>query len=244
MTRAAPLGRLLVLSPHLDDAVFACGALLAANPGATVLTVFGGAQPAGQGLTDWDRGCGFSEGDDIMGARRKEDATALALLHATPRWLDFLDAQYSVATSIATIAQALHVEINRVQPDSFLFPLGLFHTDHLAVHEAAMSVLPPTACYAYEDALYRRLDNRLDERLSVLRRAGWKTTKQPLVTSPHALALKERAILCYRSQLNGLATPGRPSHADLELPEGYWYIEREEMALTREQSCNALPLSY
>ena len=35
-------GRLLVISPHLDDAVFACGRLIASHPSCVVVTVFAG----------------------------------------------------------------------------------------------------------------------------------------------------------------------------------------------------------
>ncbi len=224
------LGRLLIVSPHLDDAVFACGAMLASHPGAAVITVFAGNQPPGQTLTGWDRDCGFVEGDEVMRLRRMEDSAALELLHATPTWLMFLDAQYAATPSTETLARVLHREIARMQPDTLMFPLGLFHSDHCAVHEAALHVLPQftCTCYAYEDALYRRLDARLDERLSLLRQAGWKTTRQPFSPSAHARSLKRRAAQCYCSQLAGLATPGRPGHADIEQPEGYWQMRRIE----------------
>ena len=222
------LGRLLVISPHLDDAVFACGAVLASHPGAEVITVFAGDQPPGQPLTGWDRDCGFVEGNDVMRLRRMEDAAALALLHATPTWLTFLDAQYAATPSIDTLARSLHREIARMQPDTLMFPLGLFHSDHCAVHEAMLHVLPQLTCtcHAYEDALYRRIDARLDERLSLLRQSGWKTTRQSFSPSARARSLKRRAMQCYRSQLAGLATPGRPGYADIDLPEGYWQMQR------------------
>ena len=38
------LERVVVLSPHLDDAVLGCGRLMAAHPGATVVTVYAGAR--------------------------------------------------------------------------------------------------------------------------------------------------------------------------------------------------------
>jgi len=37
--------RLLVVSPHCDDAVFACGALLAASPGSIVVTFLPALRP-------------------------------------------------------------------------------------------------------------------------------------------------------------------------------------------------------
>ncbi len=50
------LARVVVVSPHLDDAVLGCGQLLAAWPGATVVTVFAGkpaVYPTPQ--REWDR---------------------------------------------------------------------------------------------------------------------------------------------------------------------------------------------
>ena len=40
------LDSVVVLSPHLDDAVLGCGRLLSAHPGATVVTVYAGAPEA------------------------------------------------------------------------------------------------------------------------------------------------------------------------------------------------------
>jgi hypothetical protein len=42
------MDRLLVVSPHLDDAVFGCGELIASRPGATVARLFAG-PPASYG---------------------------------------------------------------------------------------------------------------------------------------------------------------------------------------------------
>jgi hypothetical protein len=51
---------MLVVSPHLDDAVLSCGRWLAAHPGTLVVTVFAGVPSNGNRLTDWDARCGFS----------------------------------------------------------------------------------------------------------------------------------------------------------------------------------------
>src|SRR4051794_24119032 len=75
---AAPLRErdcmaVLVVSPHLDDGVFSCGEMMADHPTAHLVTVFAG-RPATAQLTEWDRDCGFAAGDDVVGARRDEDA--------------------------------------------------------------------------------------------------------------------------------------------------------------------------
>ena len=83
--------RWLVISPHLDDAVFSCGRLLAAAPGSIVVTVFAGIPPRDTPAPPWDRRAGFDRADEAMHARRDEDRRALARLDARPVWLDFLD---------------------------------------------------------------------------------------------------------------------------------------------------------
>ncbi|MDR5780666.1 PIG-L family deacetylase [Caballeronia sp. LZ065] len=89
-----PPRRLLVISPHLDDAVFSCGALLAAGTDALVCTVFAGT-PEMPMVTGWDTACGFSDAHQAMEARRAEDIAALEILGARARHLSFLDSQYA-----------------------------------------------------------------------------------------------------------------------------------------------------
>jgi len=83
-----------IISPHLDDAVFSCGALLASRPGSYVVTVFAGGPDSMKQLTGWDRQCGFCEGQDVIAARRQEETAALASLSASPIFLDLWDHQY------------------------------------------------------------------------------------------------------------------------------------------------------
>ena len=87
--------RVVVVSPHLDDAALGCSYLLAAHPGAHVVTVYAGRPteyPSPMG--HWDALCGFVEGDEVHVARRAEDAAAMEVLGATPIWLDFVEHSY------------------------------------------------------------------------------------------------------------------------------------------------------
>ncbi len=85
----AVLERIVVVSPHLDDAVLGCGQLLAAHPGGVVVTITARTPDAyPDPVGDWDALGGFGPGDDVMAARRAEDVAALAVLGATPVWLD------------------------------------------------------------------------------------------------------------------------------------------------------------
>jgi LmbE family N-acetylglucosaminyl deacetylase len=90
---------LVVLSPHIDDAVFSLGATIAraARAGAEVrvLTVFG-ADPHSNAASEWwDKATGFSTVGEAALARREEDRRACALVGAAPGWLPFNDATYA-----------------------------------------------------------------------------------------------------------------------------------------------------
>src|SRR5436190_15448490 len=215
--------RLTVISPHLDDAVFGAGELIAAHPGAVVITAFAGVPP-GDALTDWDRDCGFSGSRQAMFARRREDSEALALLRATPCWLDFCDAQYAPSPDPGDIRAALERELERHESDVVAFPLGLGHRDNQLVSRAALELIDTEHIWlAYEDAFYRRLPRAVEERLAELAQSGITIGKITAVT-PNSPALKTRAVLSYASQLRGLGTPGRPGQADLAEPERYWRL--------------------
>ncbi len=228
---SGPLGRLVVISPHCDDAVFACGQLLAAHPGSVVVTVFAGRPPAHRDPTEWDRAAGFRPGDDVVGRRRDEDRAALACLRAAPVWLDFCDSQYRQdrrSPSPDELAAALEGVALRTDPAAVFMPLGLFHSDHELVHEAGLLLMrrrPERSWFAYEDAMYRRIPGLLAARLARLQAAGLDPTRAtfPVRSDP---AAKARAVQCYRSQLRALSTPGRPGFADALEPEGYWRLAR------------------
>ena len=91
---ATELARIVVVSPHFDDAVQGAAYLLAGHPGTTVVTVFGGRPPAyPEPPSEWDALGGFRSGDDIVDIRRAEDAAALAVRGAAPVWLGLVDHQ-------------------------------------------------------------------------------------------------------------------------------------------------------
>jgi LmbE family N-acetylglucosaminyl deacetylase len=220
-----PVGTdLLVISPHLDDAVLSAGGRVAAGPGAVVVTVFAGRPAAPAGLTPWDADCGFAPGEDVVGRRRREDRRALARLGARPHWLEFTDSQYGASPAPAAVAAALSGVVSRERPRRVLFPLGLFHSDHRLVSDAVLALLPlhPRIEWeAYEDVPYRTLPGLVDEAVERLRRRGLVPLRRVGSAPP---PVKRRAVACYRSQLRGLGTTGRLGHGDAFRPEGYWRL--------------------
>ena len=68
------LERIVVVSPHFDDAVLGASDVLGTYPGSTVITLVAGWPPEYPAeATDWDACGGFKAGDDVVAARRKED---------------------------------------------------------------------------------------------------------------------------------------------------------------------------
>lgn len=215
----------LFVSPHLDDAVFACGQWIASSPSSIVVTIFAGAPPADAVLTAWDAECGFGDGDDVVAARRAEDRAALALLGATPIWLDFRDDQYGEPRTAQTIADTLASVIGPERAAAIHFPLGLFHRDHLRASDAcAMLVdrVTARAFHVYEDALYRRITGAVDARRDALRERGLDLVRCTPSLACDAQSRKREAVACYRSQLRALRT--REAYGDLDAPEAHWRV--------------------
>jgi LmbE family N-acetylglucosaminyl deacetylase len=217
-------GRLVVVSPHLDDGVLGCSALLATHPAAVVMTVFAGRPLASARLPPWDEAAGFRPGDDVVGARRAEDRAALDVLGAGPVWLSFLDSQYGDSPAVDAIVPVLESALTDAGPATVCIPLGLFHSDHVLTHAAALRVLTRHQHWrwlAYEEPMYRRVPGALDNRLAALKSAGIAATLDQSAAPP---AQKPRAMACYASQLRALGTPGRPGFADAFAPERYWTL--------------------
>lgn len=224
LTSGAPM---LIISPHLDDGVFSCGKLLASVRNAVVATVFAGNPGPRDTLTEWDSASGFVRGDDVVAARRLEDSRALEVLGARHVWLDFYDSQYGDTPREEEIVSHLRALLTLCGPRLILFPLGLFHSDHKLVHEAALGLMdfaPDCAWIAYEDALYRRIDGALDIRLDSMRARGFGLQRCEFTPAREAEARKRAAVACYRSQLMALTTPGRPGIEDVFHEEVYWQV--------------------
>lgn len=153
-------GRVVVLSPHMDDAAFSLGAAIhrAARAGARVevLTVLAGDPTSAAPAGSWDARSGFRTAGEAATARRAEDEGACAVLGAVARRLAFPDAQYGrpvsdedvYAAITAAVAEAEHVLVPG-------FPLS--HADHawlarlvLSREHAARVGLYVEWPYAYE----------------------------------------------------------------------------------------------
>jgi LmbE family N-acetylglucosaminyl deacetylase len=228
---AEALARIVVVSPHFDDAALGTAHLLMSYPGSTVVTVCGG-PPARYPSppTEWDALGGFVDGDDVVAIRREEDRAGLAVLDASPVWLDFVDWQYLTEDQRAApeaVSAALEAALGELAPTAVFLPLGIANPDHVLTHDAGRLVLerrPELAWFAYEDHGYKHIPGLLAWRISKLFRSGlWPTPANvPVRPDPER---KRRAIECYRSQIPPLERDhGLSARLDGHVPEQHWRL--------------------
>jgi LmbE family N-acetylglucosaminyl deacetylase len=233
----AERARIVIVSPHLDDAVLGCGLLMIANPGVTVITVFAGNPPAYPStMRYWDIQGGFGPDDDVMAVRRAEDRAALATLDASPHHLDFVEHTYNDADRPVrpdALAPALEAAIREHEPTAVFAPFGLANPDHDVTHAAAMLVRDEmlgdgsagTAWFCYEDCGYKHIPGMLAWRVARLfARDLWPTPACPPVSTD--LARKRAAIDCYPTQLLALEDDWQiTAKLDAPAPEQFWRLD-------------------
>jgi LmbE family N-acetylglucosaminyl deacetylase len=225
------LDRVVVISPHLDDAVLGCSHLMAAHPGTTVVTVFTGrptAYPDPPGR--WDAECGFASGDEVHEARCAEDAAALATLRAVPVWLGFVEHSYLERDAWVrgpAIADDLEDAVRAADPTAVFAPFGLGNPDHDATHDAAMLVrerYPEPAWFLYEDMGYKHIPGLLAWRVARLFVARVWPTPAALPVDPDP-GRKMAAVGCYPSQLRALEVEWQiGAKLAAPAPEQYWRL--------------------
>jgi LmbE family N-acetylglucosaminyl deacetylase len=225
------LDRVLLCSPHFDDAALGAAYFLFAHPGATVVTVCGGRPPSyPDPLTEWDALGGFIAGDDVVGLRRGEDRAAMDVLGATPVWLDFVDHQYLEPAQRADpkdVSIAIEGVIDDVQPTAVFLPMGLANPDHVMTHDAGAILAArrdDIAWFCYEDSGYKHIPGMLAWRIAKLFASDlWPTPMVVPAELDHDR--KREAIECYVSQLPPL---NRDHSLDARIggnvPEQHWLL--------------------
>jgi LmbE family N-acetylglucosaminyl deacetylase len=227
------LDRVVIVSPHLDDAVLSCGAFMSVHAGVNVVTVFAGnprAYPDPMRL--WDVQSGFAPGDDVMEVRRGEDRAALGVLDAQPVHLDFVEHTYNpgdkpVAPEV--LAGGVRETLRGLDPTLVLAPFGLANPDHDVVHRACMHVREELAggisWWLYQDIPYHHIPGLLAWRTSSLFRRGiWPTPVCPDVDRDDER--KRAAMEHYASQLHALDDDWQIREKLARHPaEQYWQID-------------------
>jgi LmbE family N-acetylglucosaminyl deacetylase len=242
--------RVVVVSPHLDDAVLSCARFMAVHPGVHVVTVFAGNPPAyPEPMRLWDVQSGFEPGEDVMETRRAEDRAALAVLQAEPHHLDFIEHTYLPGdTPVApdVVAPVLDECLRALQPTLVIAPFGLANPDHDVTHRACMLVRDeldastewrryeeakraetprPVSWWLYQDFGYHYIPGMLAWRTAQLFRRGvWPTPVCPEVDANDDRKLA--AVECYPTQLHALDDDWRiREKLARHGTEQYWRIE-------------------
>jgi LmbE family N-acetylglucosaminyl deacetylase len=188
--------------------VLGCADLVAAHPGAAVITVTAG-RPAPIPATEW-------------GQRQAEDEAALRMLGARPVWLGFLERQYGEPPSRRGVVDALDEVIRNTGATLVVSPLGLSNDDHVLTAAASFEVArrrPGMRWLVYEDAIYRMTDGTTLEALARHRDAGF-LLEEAVRDFPPAGNKKRAAIDCYPTQLKALGD----RWLDALQPERYWSV--------------------
>lgn len=212
----------VVVSPHLDDAVLSTGQYLAGRGSdVTIVTLFAGVPAAGV-VTEYDRKCGFVDSRDAVTTRRTEDVEACALLNIAPVHLSYLDHQYGAAYAIEAgidMVDALVTLIDGLDPEYVLGPLGLLHPDHVMTRNVTMAAAISTPVILYEELPYRVTHPELvTEVIAGIRAAD--TTMGSVFIGTGSLARKLSALWCYRSQT---PLPEFANLHDVLVRERFWH---------------------
>lgn len=247
-----PRGPLLLVSPHLDDAVLSCWAVLERAEPLAVLTIFAGSpNPPQRGW--WDRACGFASSAESMPARLREDEAAFSDLPHNRRYLSLLELQYLAGDRKESDAEAIVTEVSSwiaANPaGTVALPAGAGcksgritrrlrrllgrpcepppHPDHLFVRDAALPVLagqPATSLLLYEELPYL-FAGPSDGEAQLVADRGWHV--EPLLI-PVDRAAKAARIAAYASQVGPLSPPDGRLDEPGTLPRGerYWLLRR------------------
>ena len=211
----------LYLSPHLDDAIYSCGGLIAQQTAegelVTVLTICAGDPPTDRRspiVAELEERWG--EADSPIAARREEDAQACASLGASYLHLEIPDAVYrlgpdgehlyaseaaifgEVHESEAALLQRIAQELDLVCAgrDRIYCPIGIGgHVDHWLVRKAAETL--GLELWYYKDFPYAARGGSLASDL------GWPAGRQITISLDEAaIEAWMEAILHYRSQIS------------------------------------------
>jgi LmbE family N-acetylglucosaminyl deacetylase len=202
--------RIVVVSPHLDDAVLSLGSTVAhavqAGAKVEILTVFSDSPASQAEAGPWDSQCGFATEGEAAAARREEDRRACAVLGAEPRWLDFGDECYERRGSDDDIYSAVTSVVEGA--DAVFIPgFPLVHADH-----ARLSLLllrrglncPRVALYGEQPYMFTEGKAPTDADFAPTPILGATLPWRYVRTRRAHRRTKYRAVRSYRSQLSHL----------------------------------------
>jgi LmbE family N-acetylglucosaminyl deacetylase len=230
-------GAVVVVSPHLDDAVLSASAQLI-RPGARLVTGCAGLPPAASPLGDWDRLTGAADAEQRVRERWLEDDAAAAVLGVTDVVrLDFPDGQHLAGprTDAVEIVSALRTCLDAAT--EIWAPAGIgCHPDHLATRAAVVAAAtdtpgvpvhfyadvpyslrygwPPSVAGEPPSSPYLDVEEWLRAELAEAGLSPADLDRQVHVLDDEARRRKVKAMACYRTQLPALDYAGALANGD------------------------------
>jgi hypothetical protein len=250
-----PTGRLLLVSPHLDDVALSCGALLDRPEPVDVLTVFAG-HPDPPQLGWWDRKIGFASSTENVTTRRAENETAFSEDPHRLINLSLLEIQYTRGRRSETERDAIAREVRSwlgAGAGTVGIPAGaglraglirarlerrrrsrvsVVHPDHLFVRDAVLGATCDDAqatVLLYEELPYL-WGSPADSEVAGVSASCGRTAQ--LVTMAVNPQVKANRIAAYQSQVPYIVDDGSRLDDPNVLPpvERYWYLAPTEEA--------------
>jgi LmbE family N-acetylglucosaminyl deacetylase len=187
---------MLVVSPHLDDAVLSLGATMThaarSDSKVDVVTIFAGDPESTRAASGWDRRAGFATEGEAATARRNEDLEACRIVGAAPRWLLFASGSYGDPRDPDRVWSALASEVTRA--DTVFVPgFPLTNEDHAWLAGLFVDRELSVELVRYSEQPYRygiRSEGRRPG-------SDWERSKVAIADYRQ----KRRAVQAYRSQL-------------------------------------------
>jgi len=188
----------VVVSPHLDDAVFSIGAAMwqATRAGHTVsvLTVLAGDEASDVSVGPWHRESGFRTAGEAAAARAAEDEAACRIVGARAQRLPYLDKDFERELDDDEVLRTVTDAVGGC--DNVLLPgFPLTNEDHLWLAHLCERLDVPARIGYYAEQPYTTW--RRTSPADAEPERGW----QHLTVSAAAQAAKLRACRAYKSQI-------------------------------------------
>lgn len=194
------------ISPHFDDAILSCGAMMVKEDNTEIITVFSGA-PININITEYDKKCGFKSSFEAMNERALENNEAIKTIGIKENNnLGYHDGQYHVdrEKDYKNIYNDLNNEL--LDSDIVVAPVGILHEDHKLVRDIIIDLYTKTnqkwELWFYEEMPYR-IVHPIEAQLSLNYLSV--TFDLRLITTnsfDDSYKLKLEAIKKYKSQYN------------------------------------------
>lgn len=189
-------GCAVVLAPHIDDEVLACGGLIAQAPASARVEVIFATDGTRSHQTVAPRGMRVL--DELVGIRQEEARCALGTLGVPADRLHYLNLPDGELTRRRSqLTEALRAHLRDIRPDVLLLPFRYDrHPDHIAVHQAGIAAAHGLGATVYEYFVYHHWRELPGGDVRAFLRPDHLLTVDIRAVAEQ----KRRALNCYASQ--------------------------------------------